>query len=172
MSHEVSGTEYHYSREERLKHRSSVERTDHEMKRRRVTRRLLIVVLDILLVMVVYLVYVFFLQPDASSAMLGGVRLDAQSEFFDDSLLVRVSAVRTEAGRQAQLLEVRVYDAESGSLLVQDLDTLNRDEGAERRMHLRLEAADWEARPTALRIEAELDGVDETAELRTQTGDF
>lgn len=54
---------FHYSRGERLQHHSAQATGDSEQRRRRLNKRLLIIVLDILLVSVVYLIFVFFCSP-------------------------------------------------------------------------------------------------------------
>ncbi|AFG36878.1 hypothetical protein [Spirochaeta africana] len=131
---------FHYSRGERLQHHSAQATGDSEQRRRRLNKRLLIIVLDILLVSVVYLIFVFFLQPDHATADLLGVRFSSQAGYFDDHLLVRVTAERREAYTQPELLELSVYRVgeHEDELLGDELDTLGEAAGDTRRLHLQL----------------------------------
>ncbi|MFW6362848.1 MAG: hypothetical protein ACOC0D_03285 [Spirochaeta sp.] len=139
---DASGTSqvhFHYDRSERLKHRSAQVDTDHDQRRRKLNRRLIIIVLDILLVSVVYLIFLFFLQPDHSTASVQSVRFSSQANSFDESLLIRVTAERQEQSDSPSLIQIRVIDEQTSRVIGEDLDTLGQSEGDSRRFHLQLE---------------------------------
>ena len=162
---------FHYSRNERLQHHSAQLDGNLDQRRRRLNRRLLIILLDIVLVSSVYLIFVFFLQPDDSTATLHGVRFSSQAGYFDQQLLVRVSAERLEEHTRPELISLQVFrETEQGStdMLAEDLDTLDAEQGALRRFHLQL--GPYESPPQQLRIRLELRS--DRIDLLPQMDDF
>ncbi|GAB6090282.1 hypothetical protein [Spirochaeta dissipatitropha] len=158
QAEESRGTEelrFHYRREERDRHRSAGEVLDYDARRRRLSRRLLIIIFDIILVSIVYLIYVFFLQPDPSKEFLNGVSYTATASYFDDSILLRVLAERQEAGSGSGLLSLVVFDADSSQELGRELDTLGNDPDDSRRIHMQI--YDYPENINTLRIEISLE---------------
>lgn len=156
---ETSGTDevrFHYSRAERTQHRSSFEPIDHDQRRRKLTRRLVIIVLDIVLVSAVYLIYVFFLQPDPSSAQLGGIRVSSNAGYFDNILQVRVTAERVEASEQPGLIAVKVLESGTDHELGSELDTIGSSSGDSRTLYFQL--GPLTALPEAVDIAVDVDG--------------
>lgn len=146
---------FHYRREERDRHRSAGETSDYDARRKRLSRRLLIIIFDIILVSIVYLIYIFFLQPDPSREFLNGVSYTATASYFDDSILLRVLAERHEAGSGSGLLSLVVFDADSPLELGRELDTLGNDVGDSRRIHMQIQ--DYPENIRTLRIEISLE---------------
>ncbi len=149
---EVSNGEahFHYSRDERLKHPSHFGMHDDADRRRQMRRRLYIIILDIVLIIAVYLIYVFFLRPDPSSAELQGVRVHVQAGYFDQNVLVRVDAERTQLAGETtsltapDLMKVQIKDITSGDLLAETVDTIDAQAGAERKIYVELDVTAFE----------------------------
>ncbi len=138
-SEKIGGGGFHYSREERLSHPSLQKGTDAQSRKKQMNRRLMILFLDIILVTVVYLIYIFFLRPDPSAIDLPGYKVDIKAGYFAEQVLVRINVERKEEVSFPEILKIRVEDADQGILLAEDMDSIDPEGGANRQFFIEIE---------------------------------
>ncbi|TFH03827.1 MAG: hypothetical protein E4H09_04565, partial [Spirochaetales bacterium] len=89
---------YHYNREERIAGRQHEEKKSWLSLFRR-NRSLTITILDVLLLLIVFLLYQFFISPQAGIRRIDGVEFRFTGFSFDDELYITVEVERFRDSR-------------------------------------------------------------------------
>lgn len=119
-THDPGQAGFHYSREERLAERG--ERPTEQGGIFVRNRGLLFVLLDIVIVLIMFLLYLFFLRPDPGTVEVGGYRVQGHAFRFDDAIYATVEiwllensepdASSAPASGNETLVELRFPDGE------------------------------------------------------------